>query len=535
VLAPGTILQSRYRIIQQLGEGGMGTVYEALDQRLNSLVAIKETRVTTDEARRAFEHEASLLANLRHRTLPSVIDHFAENESQYLVMKFIPGEDLAQMLDRRQRSFPLPDVLAWADEILRALEYLHGHNPPILHRDIKPSNLKLTGEGELFLLDFGLAKGAAGQMPTLLTSRSLKGYTPVYAPLEQIHGGGTDPRSDLYAVGATLYHLLTGCAPIDAPTRFVAIDDEQPDPLRPADEINQDVPHAIANIISTAMAMNRRYRPNSAAEMRSMLQEITSAIHPESAYIKTTDHRAASLTPSAADIAPTKPAEVAATKPSPTVPASQPIRTIPAPPPETSRDTAPDAAELAGARSQSPKRVLAVILVLIGVVLLAIGSTLVAPALLARLKRSPDSSGPLAADASPATMHEQIAKPTVTPVASPTPSSVKVRLRLISQGASGCSTYDGIRVTLITRNQTFRATTNGAGFASFSDVPCGDVAKISAPEVQLQMSAGRTFSISRAIECTSNEVFLGSYGDIKGALTSERVANSCFKPGPNGP
>ena len=191
MLAPNTLLQDRYRIVRQLGQGGMGTVYEAVDQRLSSIVAIKENFLTSDEARRSFAREASLLANLRHSSLPNVIDHFAEGDGQYLVMEFIPGDDLAQLLEIRGRPFPAADVLRWGDEILKALVYLHSHNPPILHRDIKPSNLKLTREGELFLLDFGLAKGAAGQMPTLLTSRSVKGYTPVYSPLEQIHGVGT--------------------------------------------------------------------------------------------------------------------------------------------------------------------------------------------------------------------------------------------------------------------------------------------------------------------------------------------------------
>lgn len=276
MLAPNTILQNRYRIVRQLGQGGMGTVYEAVDQRLSSVVAIKETLITTPEARAAFVHEASLLANLRHRSLPNVIDHFAEGGGQYLVMEFIPGEDLAQLLELRGRPFPLADVLPWADEILRALEYLHSHRPPILHRDIKPSNLKLTREGELFLLDFGLAKGAAGQMPTLLTSRSVKGYTPVYSSLEQIHGGGTDPRSDLYSVGATLYHLLTGIPPVDAPGRFLSLDDEGPDPLRAADDANGDVSSKVAAVVSSAMAMNRRERPATAAEFRRRLLQAAS-------------------------------------------------------------------------------------------------------------------------------------------------------------------------------------------------------------------------------------------------------------------
>lgn len=273
MLPANTVLQNRYRIVRQLGRGGMGAVYEAVDQRLSSIVAIKETLVTSEEARRAFEREASLLANLRHRSLPSVTDHFAEGEGQFLVMQFIPGEDLAQLLELRQRAFPPADVVRWAEVILGALEYLHSHNPPILHRDIKPANLKLTHEGELFLIDFGLSKGAAGQMQTLLTSRSVKGYTAAYAPLEQIHGGGTDPRSDLYSVGATLYHLLTYVPPVDAPTRFNALDDLQPDPMLPADQINSQVPQAMAQVLTQAMAMNRRNRPADAADMRRMLRE----------------------------------------------------------------------------------------------------------------------------------------------------------------------------------------------------------------------------------------------------------------------
>src|SRR6266404_6007455 len=188
-------------------------------------------------------------------------------------MQFISGEDLAQLLELRQSAFPPAEVVGWAEEILGALEYLHSHNPPILHRDIKPANLKLTHEGELFLIDFGLSKGAAGQMQTLLTSRSVKGYTAAYAPLEQIHGGGTDPRSDLYSVGATLYHLLTNVPPADAPTRFNALDDLQPDPMLPADQINSQVPRALAQVLTQAMAMNRRNRPDSAADMRRLLRE----------------------------------------------------------------------------------------------------------------------------------------------------------------------------------------------------------------------------------------------------------------------
>jgi formylglycine-generating enzyme required for sulfatase activity len=274
MLAPNTILQNRYRVIRQLGEGGMGTVYEAIDDRVSCVVAVKETLAPKDgEARRAFEREAALLANLRHASLPKVMDHFTEDDGQFLVMEFVPGYDLAELMEMRGNAFPLAQVMQWADDLLKVLEYLHGRTPPILHRDIKPSNLKLTRQGEIFLLDFGLAKGSAGQMPTLLTSRSVRGYTPVYASFEQVYGKGTDPRSDLYSLGATLYHLLTGVPPKDAPTRFDALEDEQPDPLTPIQGINPLVSPAVATVIHRAMAVSRKGRPANATAMRRALHE----------------------------------------------------------------------------------------------------------------------------------------------------------------------------------------------------------------------------------------------------------------------
>jgi serine/threonine protein kinase len=278
MLALNTILQNRYRVVRKLSEGGIGMVYEALDQRLNCIVALKETTAGDDEGtRRAFEREASLLGNLRHPALPKVMDYFNEGDRDYLVMEFIPGHDLAELLELRGSPFPQAQVMRWSDQLLGVLEYLHGQQPAILHRDIKPSNLKLTEQGEIFLLDFGLAKGTAGQMPTLMTSRSVRGYTPVYASLEQIHGHGTDPRSDLYSLAATCYHLLTGVPPTDAPTRFNAIDEEQHDPLLPADQVNPEMPHALATVLASAMAMNRRERPASAGEMRRQLREATAS------------------------------------------------------------------------------------------------------------------------------------------------------------------------------------------------------------------------------------------------------------------
>src|SRR5215210_2776852 len=163
MLDPATLIQGRYQIIKKIGEGGMGAVYEAVDKRLSSTVALKQTLVRGERLERAFEREAQLLANLRHPALPRVIDYFSEDQAQFLVMEFIPGEDLGESLEFDNPPFPLEEILRWADSLLDALDYLHSQTPPIIHRDIKPQNLKLTASGEIVLLDFGLAKGAAAQ------------------------------------------------------------------------------------------------------------------------------------------------------------------------------------------------------------------------------------------------------------------------------------------------------------------------------------------------------------------------------------
>ena len=119
--APDTVLQGRYRIVRQLGKGGMGAVYEAVDERLSRTVALKETLAESDDLKRAFEREARLLANLRHPALPKVIDHFTEESGQFLVMEFIPGNDLGDLLERRQQPFSSDEVLRWADDLLDAL------------------------------------------------------------------------------------------------------------------------------------------------------------------------------------------------------------------------------------------------------------------------------------------------------------------------------------------------------------------------------------------------------------------------------
>ncbi|HVS81881.1 MAG TPA: serine/threonine-protein kinase, partial [Pyrinomonadaceae bacterium] len=268
MLSPETILQGRYRIIRQLGQGGMGAVYEAVDQRLDTTVALKETLFTDEKLRKQFEREARLLARMHHQALPRVSDHFNEGTGQFLVMQYIAGDDLSEMLAQRNGPFPQEEVLVWADQLCDALDYLHTQDPEIIHRDIKPQNLKSTARGQVVLLDFGLAKGSAGQMSVVTTSASIFGYTPNYAPLEQVQGLGTDARSDIYALAATLFHLLTNVKPPDALSRAGAIINGQPDPLPLANTVDAHVSRAVAAVLNKGMSQKRDDRFASAALMR---------------------------------------------------------------------------------------------------------------------------------------------------------------------------------------------------------------------------------------------------------------------------
>jgi predicted Ser/Thr protein kinase len=272
MIAPGTVLQNRYLVERQIGAGGMGAVYIATDQRFGSIVALKETFFDDPNLRKAFEREARLLNHLRHTALPRVSDHFGEEEGQFLVMEYIPGEDLSHMLKERGAPFAPSQVLAWADQLLDALDYLHTQTPPVVHRDIKPQNLKLLPRDQIVLLDFGLAKGTPLQTRVTATG-SVFGYSFNYAPIEQMQGAGTDPRSDLYSLGATLYHLLTGAPPADALTRATAVLNGDPDPLRPASDLNPRVPVEVAGALSRALEQSAARRFAAAEEMRGALRE----------------------------------------------------------------------------------------------------------------------------------------------------------------------------------------------------------------------------------------------------------------------
>jgi serine/threonine protein kinase len=298
MLAPGILLQGRYRIIRRIGQGGMGAVYEAEHEELGHIVALKETFHTDNEMlRKAFKREARLLAGLRHPALPKVTDYFMESDGLFLVMEHVSGFDLAEMLKQRGAPFPVADVVGWGLQLLDVIHYLHGHVPPILHRDIKPSNIKLTSSGQIMLLDFGLAKGAMGETTSIVTTRSVLGFTLSYSPLEQILRAdpalmehlsvlnaeevqrianlGMDQRSDLYSVGATLYHLLTNKVPVQAPTRALSLWSGRPDSLLAVNEVIEGIPQGIADVLKSAMALASDQRPFDAMSMRSLLIRAT--------------------------------------------------------------------------------------------------------------------------------------------------------------------------------------------------------------------------------------------------------------------
>ncbi len=272
MLAPNTLFQNRYLIISQINKGNMGAVYLARDTRLDNDVALKETFFTASEAdaREQFHREARLLSRLRHPSLPRVIDHFIEGNGQYLVMDYITGKDLEELLRANKGPFPVESALDWAYQLLDVLAYLHSQDEPVIHRDIKPANMKLTPQGRIILLDFGLAKGSSASLQL-----SFRAATPAYAPLEQMTFQGTDARSDLYSLAVTLYHLMTGELPPIALQRKDAVWKGAPDPLIQADHINPHIPARVADALTRAMSLQSDDRPQTAVEMRELLREAT--------------------------------------------------------------------------------------------------------------------------------------------------------------------------------------------------------------------------------------------------------------------
>lgn len=276
-LKSGIVVRERYKIRRIIGQGGMGSVYLAEDLRLEGrLCAIKEiqhdpnlTEELLQQSRDQFLREATILARLDHPSLPKVSDFFSGDERDFLVMDFVPGEDLRNLLQKARRKGEMLAerlVLSWASQLADALIYLHSQDPSILHRDIKPSNMKVTPTGRLKLVDFGLVKLMA---PEEMTITVLQGRgTAIYTPLEQYGGdnGHTDVRSDIYAFGATLYHLLTGEAPKEARDRFL-----NPGELVPLQEINPELSSRTQRAVLWAMNLHPDNRPHSVKMFREAL------------------------------------------------------------------------------------------------------------------------------------------------------------------------------------------------------------------------------------------------------------------------
>ncbi len=266
-LEPNSLLHDRYRILSELGHGGMGAVYRGHDENLGMEVAIKENLSVSPESGRQFKREASLLAQLRHPNLPRVTDHFViADQGQYLVMDFISGEDAKNLLEAHDGPLAERDVVRWGREILNALSYLHGRPQPIIHRDIKPGNIKITPEGRAVLVDFGLAKV---HDTTQSTTVGAKAFTPGFAPPEQYGLGRTDPRTDIYSLGATLYTLLTGQMPAESLER--AMNQQKLIPIR---ELNPKVTDRTAEALERALAVKPEDRFDSAAEFADALPPV---------------------------------------------------------------------------------------------------------------------------------------------------------------------------------------------------------------------------------------------------------------------
>ncbi len=263
----GMVLHSRYHVNQTIGQGGMGSIYLCADLRLEGrMCAVKEVQYDKAmpdemlrETRAQFEREATILARLDHPNLPKVSDFFSIQDRDYLVMDYVPGKDLRQLIIEAQHKnsfLPEEEVLDWAIQLADALKYLHTQETPIVHRDIKPSNLKVTPNGLLKLVDFGLVKMLA---PGEVTITILQGQgTALYTPLEQYGGDSlhTDARSDIFAFGGTLYHLLTNEPPLNVRDRFLS-----PGSLTRVRKLNPAVSVRTERAIHWALQLHPEDRP----------------------------------------------------------------------------------------------------------------------------------------------------------------------------------------------------------------------------------------------------------------------------------
>jgi len=337
-LSPQSILHQHYLIVGQAGRGGMSAVYQAVDiQSGNRHVAIKEMsqgHLNPDElvaATARFQQEAALLSSLHHPNLPHIYDAFSEGGRSYLVMEYIDGKTLMQMLKASgRRGLPVAQVLDYAIQLCDVLAYLHSQNPPVIFRDLKPTNVMVMENGHVVLIDFGIArffKEGQEQDTVFLGS-------PGYAPPEQHGTSQTNPRSDLYALGATLHCCLTGRDPFLAEDRFA---------FPPVYQLNPLVPAELDQLIQRMVSMDEWQRPTSALEVQQALirikqqaAEATTGLNPFLASAPTQYN-------------PPAPAPTQAAMHPPTVPVSTP----PTSPPSSAYNQVPSLAPTPRARSSS--------------------------------------------------------------------------------------------------------------------------------------------------------------------------------------
>jgi serine/threonine-protein kinase len=272
-LAEGTILENRYRVDSVLAHGGMGAVYKAFDLNLEIAVALKENLLRTPQSIKQFKKEALILARLRHSGLPRVTAHFSSGDQQYLVMDFIEGQNLWELVHKGESPLDEKQALRYIIQVCQAVSYLHNHNPKIIHRDIKPQNIKVTPDGRAVLVDFGIAKIAEGDNPTETGARGVThGFS---APEMYGDETRTTPASDIYSLGATLYAALTGQKPPDSVSLLTKqVKFKSPHKLNPY--LSQQITPAIVE----AMQMEPDKRPKSVAAWQQRLEEIYHSLPP---------------------------------------------------------------------------------------------------------------------------------------------------------------------------------------------------------------------------------------------------------------
>lgn len=269
-LGMGVVLQGRYEIVGVVGRGGMGTVYRSRDTRLDCTVAVKEMNqnvardVAHDEAVAQFEQEARILAQLSHPNLPRVTDYFVEGDRWYLILEYIEGITLEELWRQHNcAALPMSDVVGWGVQVADVLAYLHSQKPPVVFRDVKPANIMLQSDGLVRLIDFGIAR----RFEEGVERDTVHYGSPGYSPPEQYGRIQTDPRSDIYALGATLHHLLTGVDPSGSPFRFATLRSLVP-----------DAPVELENLLRQCLAVDVGERCQSAGEVRDRLVQVRAAL-----------------------------------------------------------------------------------------------------------------------------------------------------------------------------------------------------------------------------------------------------------------